>query len=63
MKMSILNWQSGAIMGVLAYVCSQHPDTELGILFLPMVTFSAGSVIIVTITPNVVNFNFDCFSM
>lgn len=37
--------QSGAIMGVLAYVCSRYPDTELGILFLPMVTFSAGSVI------------------
>lgn len=37
--------QSGAIMGILAYVCTKYPDTELGILFLPMVTFSAGSAI------------------
>lgn len=32
-------------MGILAYVCTKYPDTELGILFLPMVTFSAGSAI------------------
>lgn len=36
--------QSGAIMGVLAYVCSRYPDTQLSILFLPMITFSAGTV-------------------
>uniref|UniRef100_A0A182NRE1 rhomboid protease n=1 Tax=Anopheles dirus TaxID=7168 RepID=A0A182NRE1_9DIPT len=36
---------SGAIMGVLAYVCSQYPDTQLSILFLPMYTFSAGAAI------------------
>ncbi|KNC33302.1 hypothetical protein FF38_06061 [Lucilia cuprina] len=36
---------SGAIMAVLAYVCAQYPDTQLSILFLPMVTFSAGSAI------------------
>ncbi|XP_055920917.1 presenilins-associated rhomboid-like protein, mitochondrial [Eupeodes corollae] len=36
---------SGAIMTILAYVCTQYPDTQLSILFLPMVTFSAGSAI------------------
>ncbi|XP_064540413.1 presenilins-associated rhomboid-like protein, mitochondrial isoform X1 [Drosophila montana] len=36
---------SGAIMTVLAYVCAQYPDTQLSILFLPTVTFSAGAAI------------------
>ncbi|XP_032591072.1 presenilins-associated rhomboid-like protein, mitochondrial isoform X2 [Drosophila grimshawi] len=36
---------SGAIMTVLAYVCAQYPDTQLSILFLPAVTFSAGAAI------------------
>ncbi|KAL1500908.1 hypothetical protein ABEB36_006327 [Hypothenemus hampei] len=36
---------SGSIMAVLSYVCLQHPDTQLGILFLPFFTFSAGSAI------------------
>ncbi len=36
--------QSGAIMAILAFVCVQYPDTELGIIFLPMLTFSAGAV-------------------
>lgn len=36
---------SGAIMTVLAYVCTQYPTTQLSILFLPMMTFSAGSAI------------------
>ncbi|XP_058062035.1 presenilins-associated rhomboid-like protein, mitochondrial [Anopheles bellator] len=36
---------SGAIMAVLAYVCTQYPDTQLSILFLPMYTFSAGAAI------------------
>lgn len=35
---------SGAIMGVLGYVCCQYPDTQLSIVFLPMFTFSAGTV-------------------
>ncbi|KAH8284527.1 hypothetical protein KR018_002909, partial [Drosophila ironensis] len=34
---------SGAIMTVLAYVCAQYPDTQLSILFLPALTFSAGA--------------------
>ncbi|XP_065083313.1 presenilins-associated rhomboid-like protein, mitochondrial [Ochlerotatus camptorhynchus] len=34
---------SGAIMGVLGYVCCQYPDTQLSIVFLPMFTFSAGA--------------------
>lgn len=36
---------SGAIMGVLGFVCTQYPDTRLGILFLPMFTFTAGMAI------------------
>ncbi|KAM8711893.1 hypothetical protein ACLKA7_012406 [Drosophila subpalustris] len=36
---------SGAIMTVLAYVCAQYPETQLSILFLPTVTFSAGAAI------------------
>ncbi|KAL9696721.1 hypothetical protein quinque_016300 [Culex quinquefasciatus] len=36
---------SGAIMAVLAYVCTQYPDTQLSIVFLPMYTFSAGAAI------------------
>ncbi|EDW77209.2 uncharacterized protein Dwil_GK22246 [Drosophila willistoni] len=36
---------SGAIMAVLAYVCAQYPDTQLSILFLPTLTFSAGAAI------------------
>lgn len=36
---------SGAIMGILAFVCVQYPDTQLGIIFLPMLTFSAGAAI------------------
>lgn len=32
---------SGAIMGVLAHTCVTHPNTELGILFVPFVRFSA----------------------
>ncbi|EDW35017.1 GL20022 [Drosophila persimilis] len=34
---------SGAIMTVLAYVCAQYPDTQLSILFLPALTFSASA--------------------
>nr|XP_044248631.1 presenilins-associated rhomboid-like protein, mitochondrial isoform X2 [Drosophila takahashii]XP_044248632.1 presenilins-associated rhomboid-like protein, mitochondrial isoform X2 [Drosophila takahashii] len=34
---------SGAIMTLLAYVCTQYPDTQLSILFLPALTFSAGA--------------------
>uniref|UniRef100_A0A6B2EGT5 rhomboid protease n=1 Tax=Phlebotomus kandelakii TaxID=1109342 RepID=A0A6B2EGT5_9DIPT len=36
---------SGAIMAILAYVCTQYPDTQLSIIFLPMFTFSAGTAI------------------
>lgn len=36
---------SGAIMAVLAYVCTQYPDTQLSIILLPMWTFSAGTAI------------------
>jgi rhomboid-like protein len=43
---------SGAIMAILAYVCAKYPDTQLSIIFLPMVQFSAGAVRI----------KFSCFS-
>ncbi|XP_022901906.2 presenilin-associated rhomboid-like protein, mitochondrial [Onthophagus taurus] len=36
---------SGAIMAILGYVCTQYPDTKLGIILLPFLTFSAGSAI------------------
>ncbi|XP_071455331.1 presenilin-associated rhomboid-like protein, mitochondrial [Hetaerina americana] len=36
---------SGAIMAILGYVCTVHPDTQLGIIFLPMYSFSAASAI------------------
>lgn len=37
-------YQSGAVMAVLAAVCAKVPEAKLGIIFLPMVTFSAGNV-------------------
>ncbi|KAH0564716.1 presenilins-associated rhomboid-like protein, mitochondrial isoform X1 [Cotesia glomerata] len=36
---------SGAILGVVAFICAQYPDTRLGIAFLPMITFTAGNAI------------------
>jgi len=36
---------SGAIMAILGYVCAQYPDTKLGVIFLPFLTFSAGAAI------------------
>ncbi|KAF5287559.1 hypothetical protein FQA39_LY15888 [Lamprigera yunnana] len=36
---------SGAIMAILGYVCTQYPETKLGVIFLPILTFSAGSAI------------------
>jgi rhomboid-like protein len=36
---------SGAIMAVLAYVCAQHPNSKLQIIFIPDFQFSAGSAI------------------
>uniref|UniRef100_A0A3B3DP11 rhomboid protease n=1 Tax=Oryzias melastigma TaxID=30732 RepID=A0A3B3DP11_ORYME len=35
---------SGAVMAVLAAVCAKVPEAKLGIIFLPMFTFSAGNV-------------------
>jgi len=32
---------SGAVMTVLAAVCTKAPEAKLGIIFLPMITFSA----------------------
>lgn len=32
-------------MTILAFICTKYPDTQLGILFLPMLTFSAGTAI------------------
>ncbi|XP_060526467.1 presenilin-associated rhomboid-like protein, mitochondrial [Cylas formicarius] len=36
---------SGSIMAVLGYVCTQYPDTRLGIILMPFFTFSADSAI------------------
>lgn len=36
---------SGAIMAILGYVCTQYPDTKLGIIFLPFFTFPAETAI------------------
>ncbi|XP_063223788.1 presenilins-associated rhomboid-like protein, mitochondrial [Bacillus rossius redtenbacheri] len=36
---------SGAIMTILAYVCSRYPDLKLSIVFMPFFTFSAGTAI------------------
>ncbi|KAK9870539.1 hypothetical protein WA026_008101 [Henosepilachna vigintioctopunctata] len=36
---------SGAIMAILGYVCTQYPDTRLGIILLPIFSFSAGTAI------------------
>ncbi|KAG5847707.1 hypothetical protein ANANG_G00129040 [Anguilla anguilla] len=36
---------SGAIMAVLAAVCTKMPEAKLGIIFLPMFTFSAGNAL------------------
>jgi len=38
------NFQSGAVMGILAYVCMKMPEIELGIIFIPGLTFSADTV-------------------
>ncbi|XP_058807531.1 presenilin-associated rhomboid-like protein, mitochondrial [Phymastichus coffea] len=36
---------SGAIMGILGFVCTQFPETRLSIILLPQITFSAGAAI------------------
>ncbi|XP_032814236.1 presenilin-associated rhomboid-like protein, mitochondrial [Petromyzon marinus] len=36
---------SGAIMAVLAAVCTQFPDSKLAIIFLPMIPFTASSAL------------------
>ncbi|XP_019398485.1 PREDICTED: presenilins-associated rhomboid-like protein, mitochondrial [Crocodylus porosus] len=36
---------SGAIMTVLAAVCTKMPETKLAIVFLPMITFTAGNAL------------------
>ncbi|KAK2822368.1 hypothetical protein Q5P01_022433 [Channa striata] len=36
---------SGAVMAVLASVCTKVPEAKLGIIFLPMVTFTAGNAL------------------
>ncbi|XP_018404752.1 PREDICTED: presenilins-associated rhomboid-like protein, mitochondrial isoform X1 [Cyphomyrmex costatus] len=36
---------SGAIMGILGFVCTQYPDIRLSIVFLPVLTFTAGMAI------------------
>jgi len=31
-------------MSVLGFICTQYPDVQLNIIFLPMFTFTAGMV-------------------
>ncbi|XP_066591060.1 presenilin-associated rhomboid-like protein, mitochondrial isoform X2 [Prorops nasuta] len=33
---------SGAILGILAYICSQYPNIEMHVIFLPMFTITGG---------------------
>ncbi|KYN28021.1 Presenilins-associated rhomboid-like protein, mitochondrial [Trachymyrmex cornetzi] len=40
-----LGAKSGAIMGILGFVCIQYPDIRLSIVFLPILTFTAGMAI------------------
>lgn len=37
-------FQSGAIMTILAAVCTKMPEAKLAIIFLPMFSFSAANV-------------------
>lgn len=46
---------SGAIMTILAFVCTQYPDTKMSILFLPQLQFSAENVSLLNYSLN--NFN------
>ncbi|KAH0955916.1 hypothetical protein HN011_007313 [Eciton burchellii] len=36
---------SGAIMGIFGFVCSQYPDLDIRIIFLPMFSFTAGTAL------------------
>uniref|UniRef100_A0A3Q2ULK1 rhomboid protease n=1 Tax=Fundulus heteroclitus TaxID=8078 RepID=A0A3Q2ULK1_FUNHE len=36
---------SGAVMAVLAAVCTKVPEAKLGIIFLPVLTFTAGNAL------------------
>ena len=36
---------SGAVMGILGYVCTEFPNTYLSIIFLPMIKFTASTAI------------------
>lgn len=37
--------QSGAILGILGYICTKYPDTQLQIMFIPQFQFSAENAI------------------
>ncbi|KAF7997297.1 hypothetical protein HCN44_005574 [Aphidius gifuensis] len=36
---------SGAIMGIVGFICLTYPDVQLGVAFLPMITFSAANAL------------------
>lgn len=42
--MCLCVFQSGAIMTILAAVCTKMPEAKLAIIFLPMFTFTAANV-------------------
>lgn len=45
LKKKYLLFQSAAVMGVLAYTCSQFPSLQFSLIFLPMFTFSSAQVL------------------
>lgn len=46
---TLLSFQSGALLALIAYICSKYPDLKLSIIFLPMFPFSAGMVSTVSV--------------
>ncbi|XP_059200089.1 presenilin-associated rhomboid-like protein A, mitochondrial isoform X1 [Centropristis striata] len=49
---------SGAVMAVLAAVCVKVPEAKLGIIFLPMITFTAGNALIGLVATDLVGLYF-----
>ncbi|KAG1688947.1 Presenilins-associated rhomboid-like protein, mitochondrial [Nymphon striatum] len=43
-------FQSGAILGILGFTCTEFPDSKLALVFLPFYTFTAGQGLIAVIT-------------
>lgn len=50
--------KSGAILGILGYICTRYPETKLQIMFLPMFQFSAENAIIAIMAVDVLGIAF-----